>query len=89
MEFPLFYYEGYKAYDQNGKELAVEQGGHNRVRVYLTASDEVQELHLGFEVKRLYRSSFIFLLVAGTLWLIYNNVYLVYRAFKSPRVMNT
>ena len=89
MEFPLFYYEGYKAYDQNGKELAVEQGGHNRVRVYLTASDEVQELHLGFEVKRLYRSSFIFSLVAGTLWLIYNIVYLVYRAFKSPRVMNT
>ena len=89
MEFPLFYYEGYKAYDQNGKELVVEQGEHNRVRVYLTPSEEIQELHLGFEVRRSYRNCFLFSLVAGTLWLIYNIIYLAYRTIKSPRVLKT
>ena len=87
MEFPLFYYDGYKAYDQNGKELPVEQGGHNRVRVYLTKSEEPQELHLGFEVKKSYRYCFMFSLITGTLWLMMNIANFIYRVWKSPRVI--
>jgi hypothetical protein len=87
MEFPLFYYEGYKAYDQNGDPLRVEKGGHNRVRVYLTRSDDVQELHLGFSVRRAYRYCFMFSLIIGTVWLIHNAAYLMVRAWKSSRMI--
>ena len=86
MEFPLFYYEGYAAYDQNGNRLKVEQGEHNRVRVYLTRSDEIQELHLKFEVRKLYTVLFVFSLTAGGIWLIYNIAFLAYRAVKSKRM---
>lgn len=86
MEFPMFYYEGYAAYDQNGTRLKVEQGNRNRVRVYLTKSDEIQELHVRYEVADIYTALFIFSLVAGTLWLTVNASALIYRAFKSNRI---
>ncbi|MCR5355879.1 MAG: hypothetical protein K6E63_00595 [Lachnospiraceae bacterium] len=69
MEFPEFYYEGYYAYDQNGAPLKVEKGNRNRVRVYLTKSDEVQELHLKYRVKTIYTAAFLFSILAGGVWL--------------------
>lgn len=86
MEFPLFYYKGYTAYDQNGKSLKVEQGEHNRVRVYLTKSDDIQELHIMYKVKKLYTVMFVFSLTAGGIWLAYNIIFLSYRAVMSKRM---
>lgn len=86
MEFPLFYYRGYAAYDGEGKPLKVEQGKHNRVRVYLTRSDKVEELHLRFEVRRLYTAMFVFSLVAGAGWLVYNVADLAVKAVRSKRI---
>ena len=71
MEFPEFYYDGYYAYDQNGAPLKVEKGDHNRVRVYLTCSDEVQELNLKYRVKKIYTFTFILSIFTGGIWLIY------------------
>ena len=51
----------------------VEKGGHNRVRVYLTKSDEVQEMHVRYEVRRLYKYPFVFSLVCGVIWLAFNS----------------
>jgi hypothetical protein len=86
MEFPLFYYNGYAACDQNGTPLKVEKGEKNRVRVYLTKSDEVQELHLSFVVKRRYTLLFLFSLAACVVWFAYNIGFLAYRAFRSGRI---
>ena len=86
MEFPLFYYDGYEAFDQNGIPLKVERGERNRVRVYLTKSDEIQELHLKFGVRRLYTFAFIFSLVSGFIWFIYNVGFLAIRSVRSKRV---
>lgn len=86
MEFPLFYYKGYAAYDQNGRRLKVEQGTHNRVRVYLTKSNDVQEIHLRFEVKKIYTLLFIFSLVTVVVWFSYNTVDLVMKAVRSKRI---
>ena len=86
MEFPLFFYKGYAAYDQNGKELRVEQGTHNRVRVYLTKSSDIQEIHLRFEVKRSYTILFAFSVAAIFIWLSYNAVDLTMKAVRSKRI---
>ncbi len=86
MEFPLFWYPGYRAYDQNGTPLAVEKGGHNRVRVYLTKSDEVQELHLYFHVNRVYKLLFLFSCGFCALFFAYYSVSLAIHAWRSNRI---
>ena len=86
MELPMFYYDGYAAYDQDGKRLRVDKGERNRVRVYLTKSNEIQEFHLRFEVNRLYKAVFIFSLIFGMVWLVYNIYDLLIKAIKSKRI---
>ena len=56
------------------------------MRVYLTESDEIQELHLSYEVKRLYTVVFLFSLISGALWLAINTAALGYRTVKSNRI---
>lgn len=79
MEFPLFYYPGYEAFDQNGEKLKVEKGTHNRVRVYLTCSGKVQELHVRFVVKRIYTVIFLLSLAFTVIWFICSACYGVSR----------
>ena len=86
MEFPLFFYKGYAAYDQDGNRLRVEQGTHNRVRVFLTKSDDIQEIHLRFEVRRSYTILFVFSMAVGAIWLGYNIVELTLKAVRSKRI---
>jgi hypothetical protein len=86
MEFPIFYYDGYVARDQNGNRLKTERGERNRVRVYLTESDEIQELHLKYEVRRAYTIIFLISLIFGIIWVVYNTAALGYRAIKSQRI---
>ena len=87
MEFPIFYYKGYEAYDGNGMPLKVEKGGHNRVRVYLTCSEDPQELHVRFRVRRLYTAIFLASLLFGAIWLTANIAELLIKAYKSKRVI--
>ncbi len=55
LEYPLFYYKDYHAYDQNGNEMRVEKGERNYVRVYLDACEDVHTLYLSFVVKKIYK----------------------------------
>ncbi|MCR5734478.1 MAG: hypothetical protein K6G22_07740, partial [Lachnospiraceae bacterium] len=87
MDFPLFYYDGYVAYDQNGQPLRVEKGEKNRVRVYLNASDQVEELHLRFEVNRIYTYLFAFSLLACLIWFAYYFIYIGHIAVRSGRIV--
>ncbi|MCR4658528.1 MAG: hypothetical protein K5770_20205 [Lachnospiraceae bacterium] len=87
MEFPLFYYDGYTAYDQNGKPLKTEKGEKNRVRVYLTRSEEIQELHVRFVVNKLYKTLFLLSVIAGALWFAWNIGYFAFRALRSGRIL--
>ena len=87
MEFPLFYYDGYVAYDQNGMPLKVELGNKNRVRVYLTRSDEIQELHLKYKVRKLYTVIFVLSTLAAVIWFAYNAGFLFIRAARSKRII--
>lgn len=50
MEFPLFNYKGYHAYDGAGNELDIINSEHNRILVNLTKSDEMQVIDIKFIV---------------------------------------
>ena len=86
MEFPLFWYPGYTAFDQNGRPLLVEKGEKNRVRVYLTRSDDPQELHLYFHVSRIYKLLFVFSCGFCALFFAYYSVSLAIHAWRSNRI---
>ncbi|MCR4740274.1 MAG: hypothetical protein K5886_08460 [Lachnospiraceae bacterium] len=88
MDFPLFYYDGYVAYDQNGQPLKVEKGTKNRVRVYLTGSGEIEELHLRFKVNPLYTYLCVISMIAGLIWFAFYFVYLGRIAVNSGRIIS-
>jgi len=48
VEFPLFYYDGYKAVDENGMPLRLEQGTQNKVRVYTEKTDSAKQITVYF-----------------------------------------
>lgn len=57
LEYPLFYYKNYEAYDQDMKPVRVEKGDRNYVRVYLDKCDDVHTINLMYKVKMLYKIS--------------------------------
>ena len=48
VEFPLFYYDGYKAIDENGQPLLLEKGDQNKVRVYTEKTDTEKQITVYF-----------------------------------------
>lgn len=48
VEFPLFYYDGYKAVDENGMPLRLEKGAQNKVRVYTEKTDSPKQITIYF-----------------------------------------
>lgn len=48
VEFPLFYYDGYKAIDENGQPLLLEKGNQNKVRVYTEKTDTEKQITVYF-----------------------------------------
>lgn len=50
LEVPLFYYEGYHAFDDTGATLLVEKGMENWVRVYLPKTLESKNIQISFSV---------------------------------------
>lgn len=48
VEFPLFYYDGYKAIDESGQPLLLEKGDQNKVRVYTEKTDIEKQITVYF-----------------------------------------
>ena len=48
--FPQFYYDGYKAWDENGQELDIIKNEHNKIRINLEKTDTPKEIHVKFSV---------------------------------------
>ena len=86
MDFPLFYYDGYVATDEMGAPLRVENGEHNRVRVYLQQGEN-HELHLHYEVRRLYTVLFLFSIAVCCLSLLYEGIRFVFKIKRSKRII--
>ena len=87
MDFPLFYYDGYVATDETGAPLLVENGEHNRVRVYLQQGEN-HELHLHYEVRKLYTVLFLFSIAVCALSLIYESVRFFFKIKRSKRIFS-
>ncbi len=86
MEFPLFYYEGYRAVNESGQPLIVENGEHNRVRVYLEEGED-HEIHLHYEVRRLYTALFLFSVFFCALDLLYEGIRFIFKIKRSKRII--
>ena len=86
MDFPLFYYDGYVATDETGAPLRVENGEHNRVRVYLNSGAN-HEIHLHYKVRRLYTALFLFSIAVCSLSLLYEGVRFVFKIKRSKRII--
>lgn len=59
VEFPVFNYPGYRAYDQNGARLSVETGSNNRVRVLLPSAEGEQVITLRFTGKKIFWGGYL------------------------------
>lgn len=55
IEFPLFNYLGYEAYDAYGNRLEIINSDHNRIRVGLKKSDEPQVVDIAFKEKGIFK----------------------------------
>ena len=86
MEFPLFYYEGYRAVNESGQPMTVENGEHNRVRVYLEKGEN-HELHLHYEVRKLYTALFLFSVLFCAADLLYEGVRFLFKIKRSKRII--
>ncbi|MBR5407096.1 MAG: hypothetical protein IK111_05550 [Lachnospiraceae bacterium] len=70
IEFPLFKYVGYHAYDAAGNELLIKMSDHNRILIDLTKSDEPQVIDVVFKMHPAFRICAVISLL-GTLFLLY------------------
>ncbi|MBO4901196.1 MAG: hypothetical protein J5518_00185 [Lachnospiraceae bacterium] len=69
MEFPLFYYKGYHAYNAEGVELPIINSEHNRIMLALTQSESPQVIDIRFTMHPLfYVSALISLLGTAALY---------------------
>lgn len=50
IEFPLFNYSGYHAYDANGNELEIINSEHNRIQLNLIQNEEPQTIDVCFKM---------------------------------------
>lgn len=48
VEFPKFYYEGYRVVDENGNPIPFEKGDKNRIRVAIPKTDTPREIHINY-----------------------------------------
>ena len=75
IEAPLFYYDGYEAYDEDGNGLRTEIGTQNRVRVYLEKSLEPKTIYIQFKVSLIYTFAGIFSILFGIGFAVYQFKY--------------
>ncbi|MCR5355871.1 MAG: hypothetical protein K6E63_00555 [Lachnospiraceae bacterium] len=70
IEFPLFKYAGYHAYDAAGNELIINNSEHNRILIDLVRSDEPQVIDIVFKMHPVFIVCAV-ISVLGTLFLLY------------------
>lgn len=75
IEAPLFYYDGYEAYDEDGHGLRTEKGSQNRVRVYLEKSLEPKTIYIQFKVSPIYTFAGVFSILFGIGFAVYRLKY--------------
>ena len=73
VEFPLFNYPGYRAFDQNGVRLPVETGTNNRIRVPIPAAGQEQTIIVKYTGKRIFLAGYGITLAACLGLVVYVN----------------
>lgn len=84
MEFPLFNYKGYHAYDAAGNELEIINSERNRITVNLVKSDEMQVIDIKFIVYPIFTICGIVSLLSVIGLIIY-----IYISSKRLKTLNT
>ncbi len=70
IEVPVIYYPGYRAVDENGKDVTLEEGDNNRIRVMLEEDGKVHTVTLDYHIPARYTlSAWISILSALLLFL--------------------
>ena len=72
-EFPLFYYKGYSAWDENGDAVELYMGQSGRIKAYLRNDGIQHEIHTGFKVEPLFSVLYLISLVFSCISLLYYN----------------
>lgn len=54
VEFPLFYYDGYEAIDQDGNSVAIVKSDRNKIRYNCDVTDELKTIHIRYKVSAWY-----------------------------------
>lgn len=71
VEFPKFWYPGYKAYDENGTEVPILKGDRNRIRYMIGKTDNTKEVHIRYEVPKYITISYIISLAVWTVMFVF------------------
>lgn len=69
VEFPIFNYPGYRAFDRNGTRLPIETGTNNRIRVWIPSAGQDQVINLRFTGKKIFWGGNLVTL-AAVLWIV-------------------
>ena len=77
-EFPLLTYAGYRAQDENGKDMEIIKGDRGRLTVYLSGDGAQHEIHVGFRVHPIFKLTYILsLAAAAVIILFYIRIYIL------------
>jgi len=71
MEFPIFNYKGYHAYDADGNELPIINSEHNRITVNLTKSSDMQVIDVVFESHIMFKICAVISLISTLIFYAY------------------
>lgn len=77
IEFPLFNYSGYKAYDGRGNELEIINSDHNRIQIKLIKGDNPEVIDVAYKEKGIFKVCAVISLL-GTV-LLYLYIFINYR----------
>lgn len=67
VEFPKFYYVGYRVVDENGVLCDFIKGDKNRIRVNLPQTDTIKEVHIKYQVPIILSIAYLFSIIV---WLL-------------------
>ena len=71
IEVPVIYYKGYRAFDENGKEVTLEEGHNNRIQVMLQGDGKVHTVTLDYHIPAGYTISAWISILTAILLLLY------------------
>ena len=71
VEFPMFYYDGYKAYDESGLPVELIKSDRNRIRVNTVKSDAPKEVHIKYSVPLIFGMFYALSIIVWVFLIIY------------------